>query len=364
MGMRVLYVSCKKGWGGVVTWMQRTALGLEARGHRVWVVSHPDSRFTASASRGVRIIPRRLGMDFNPAMIVYLAALIKRHGIDIVVSNIQKELTIGGSAARLTGVPSIRRIGNEADINPRFRWRQEHLVDHTIAPSESVLRSVERRVGPLDRSKYTVIYNGCRPADHSRQDIADRRRAWGVHETDFVIGYTGQIADVKGLAGLLEAVRDLEQACSGNVLVLTGEGPARPRLEGLAASLGISERVVFAGFSPEPVRAAAAYDMAVLNSSLEGFPNSLVEYMAAGRAVVSTDVGGVGEIVQEGRNGLLVKAGDKRALVEAMVTLRRDSDLRERLGREALSTVETRFSEEVMLDNLETFFESRIAGGR
>lgn len=344
--------------------MQRTALGLEARGHTVWIVSHPESRLTISASPGVRIISKRLGMDFNPVMIAYLVGLIKMHKIQVAVTNIQKEITIGGTAAKLSGIASVRRIGNENDINPRFWWRQRHLVDFTIAPSRSVLEKAEERSGPLDPERYTVIHNGCDPEDYSAEEILRQRRAWGLPDRGFVVGYTGQLAPVKGLDRLVEVFKRLVEVEPNVYLVLTGEGPGRADLEALASDLGISDRVVFAGFSSKPLRAAAAYDVAVLNSSQEGFPNTLVEYMAAGTATVSTDVGGVKEILKHGENGLLTSVGDNAQVFDAITSLLRDEALRRRLGREALRTVKTGFSERVMLDRLESILRSRISGRR
>ncbi len=341
--------------------MHRTALGLEARGHKVWIVSHPDSRFTVSAPRGIRIIPKRLGMDYNPFMILYLVRLIKRNHIDLVVTNIQKEITVGGSAAKLTGIPSIRRIGNENDINHRFRWRQKNLVDYTIAPSISVLDEAKKRVTWLDPAGYTVIHNGRNPTVSSREEIVRQRRLWGLSEKDFIIGSTTQLARVKGLDRLIGVFKTLVDSKVDAYLVITGEGPELPRLEAEAAGLGISERVVFAGFSDEPARVAAAYDVAILNSSQEGFPNTLVEYLSAGTAVVSTDVGGVGEILNHGENGLLVEVGDDRQLLDAISRLQRDRDLRSRLAQAGLKTIENGFSEDMMVDRLERFFQERIS---
>jgi glycosyltransferase involved in cell wall biosynthesis len=362
--MRILYVSSKKGWGGVVSWMERTALGLEARGHKVWIISHPLSRFTMSASRGVRIIPKRLGMDYNPVMILYLVSLIKRNHIDIVVTNIQKEVTVGGGAAKLAGILSIRRIGNENDINPRFRWRQDHLVDHTIAPSKSVLDKVEHKWDKLDRARYTVLYNGCNPAVYSRDEILSQRRAWGLADEDLIIGYTGQLAPVKGLDCLMEAFNALAVSHPDLRLVLSGEGRAKSDLESLAGRLGMGDRIVLAGFSNDPLRAAASYDIAVLNSSQEGFPNTLVEYMAAGTAAISANIGGVAEILKDGENGLLIDAGRTDQLINALAMLLKDTDLRLRLGQAAMKTVEKGFSEDLMVDRLERFFQERLSGRR
>jgi glycosyltransferase involved in cell wall biosynthesis len=275
------------------------------------------------------------------------------------VTNIQKEITVGGSAAKLAGIPSIRRIGNENDINDRFRWRQKHLVDHTIAPSFSVLEKARERVGWLDPARYTVIYNGRNPVAASAAEIAVQRRRWGLSEKDLVIGSTAQLSGVKGLDRLIGVFKTLASRVDAR-LVITGEGSDLPALEAQAAGLGIAELVVFAGFSDRPGMAAAAYDVAVLNSTQEGFPNSLVEYLAAGTAVVSTDVGGVGEILQDGVNGLLVDPGDDEGLLEALTRLADDRDLRLKLGREGLKAIERDFSEDVMVDRLERLFEERI----
>ena len=236
MRMNILYVSSKKGWGGVVSWMHRTALGLESRGHKVWVVSHPDSRLTLSAPAGVRIIPKRLGMDYNPVMILYLAGLIRRNRIGVVVTNIQKEITVGGSAAKIAGARSIRRIGNEHDINPRFRWRQKHLVDHTIAPSKSVLDKAGETVDWMDPARYTVIYNGRNPVAPSAEDISAKRREWGLSEKDFIIGCTGQLARVKGIDRLIGAFKAFSEYQADARLVITGEGP---ELESLKRTMSL-----------------------------------------------------------------------------------------------------------------------------
>jgi glycosyltransferase involved in cell wall biosynthesis len=351
--MDILYVSAKRGWGGVMTWMLRTAVGLEARGHRVWIVSHPRSPFTHAASSRVRIIPKRLGMDANPLAIAYLAALIKSRGISVVVTNIQKEVVIGGLAARLCGIPNVRRVGSERDLNPRVRWRQEHLVDHTIVPCDAVLENA-RKISPwLDPDRFTTIYNGRDPVTYRPEEIAEQRSAWGLSADHLVIGTTAQLTGIKGIAGLVTAFAELAASYPRCRLVVTGQGPDLGNLENLARRLKVADRVVFAGFSVEPTKAAAAYDVAVLNSSIEGFPNALVEYFAAARPVVATDVGGVAEMVKDGENGLVIKPGAGESLVRSLRLLVENAELRRRLGRAAADTLRSTFSEDRMISELE-----------
>jgi glycosyltransferase involved in cell wall biosynthesis len=351
--MNILQVSSKKGWGGVIGWMHRTALALERRGHRVWIISHPGSRFTRSAPRGIRLIPKRLGMDFNPAMIAYLVGFIIKNRIDVVVTNIQKEVVMGGLAARLSRIPNLRRVGSADDVNDRIRWRQEHLVDHTICPSRSVLETIREKAGWVDPGKYTVIYNGRNPVAYSDQEILAQRRQWGIPDGALVIGCTAQLAPVKGLDGLIRAFHTIHRRRPDCYLVISGEGPERSRLEALAGEMAVGNGVVFAGFTLEPMKAAAAYDVAVLNSFSEGFPNTIIEYLAAGRAVISTDVGGVREVLQDGQNGLIIQAGDHDQLHQRLELLIEDGPLRRLLGARGQETVREGFSEDCMVDRLE-----------
>ena len=361
--MKVLFISSKKGWGGVVTSMYRCALGLERRGHRIWILSHPDSLFNRSDPQGVTIIPRKLGMDFNPLMIGYLTAFMRHNSIDVILTNIKKEVVIGGIAARLCGIPNVRRIGSPDDLNDSTRWYQSRLVDHSIVPSDMTLRQARDKVDWLDPDDFTTVHTGRNPVSFTPGELRGQRRRWGLSESDLIIGCTAQLAAVKGLDGLIRVFAGVVAEHPECALVLTGEGPERESLEGLTGEFGISDRVILPGFSRDPGLASAAYDIAVLNSHSEGFPNTLVEYFAAGRAVVCTNVGGIPEIVEDGKNGLMIDPGDNRALGEKILRLVEQPELRQRLGEGALETLKAGFTEERMIEDYELVFE-RVTAGR
>ena len=114
--------------------------------------------------------------------------------------------------------------------------------------------------------------------------------------------------------------------------MIVGDGPERERLERLAASLGIAQRVAFEGWQSDARDFLTTFDVFVLPSRFEGFPLVLLEAMLAGLPVVATDVGSVAEAVQDGETGLLVPPDDVQALNEALHTLLDDPDLRRKLG--------------------------------
>ena len=135
-------------------------------------------------------------------------------------------------------------------------------------------------------------------------------------------------------------IRDIPEV----VFVIAGEGELRPETERLAKELGVEEACLFIGRCASVPALLAISDVCVLSSQAEGFSNSILEYMAAGRAVVATDVGGASEAVIEGQTGHLVEAGDDSAMAERIVDLLRNPERRVAMGRTGRRLVEERFS--------------------
>jgi glycosyltransferase involved in cell wall biosynthesis len=362
--MNILYVSSKKRWGGVSSWMKKTAVSLEKRGHRVIIVAHPKGRFAASAASGLRMIPRKMGMDYNPAVILFLMRLIRTREIQLVVTNIEKEVIAGGIAARLTKIPNIRRVGREDDFNEKLKvkWHHRLLVDHCIVPCNLVRDNAMKRAGWLRASEFTTIYNGKNIREFSQTDIIQQREKWGLTMHDFIVGVTSQLSVQKGLDRLIQVFGRLDGSRRPIYLVINGEGKEREKLQNMVQAYNLSHRIVFGGFTSNPMRAAAAYDIAVSNSSFEGFPNTVVEYFAAGRPVVTTDAGGVTEMATHGEHALIVPVGDNEKLRDSIGRLIRNQTLREELGQKARQRIQNGFSEDHMMDRLENFFKESIQG--
>jgi glycosyltransferase involved in cell wall biosynthesis len=357
--LNLLYISSKKKWGGVSSWMEKTALGLIQRGHRVWIVAHPKGRFICSAHRDLNLLPYKLGMDYNPISIFYLFYLIKIKKIDMVVTNIEKEVAIGGLAARLAGIPNIRRVGREDDFNQRWKvkWHHHLLVDRCIVPCNIIRDNAVKRAPWLNPDHFVTIYNGRNSHNFSTEQIRHQRQKWGINSDSCIIGCTSQLSSAKGIEGLIRVFARIAHSYPYTQLVITGEGKLKNKLLSQTKTLDIQNRVIFAGFSSNPLQAAAAYDIAVCNSSFEGFPNTVVEYFAAGCPVVTTDAGGVTEMARHEYNALLIPCNDDEKLLDGLIRLIDSPYLRTRLGENALKTIVNGFSEKTMLDQLERFYK-------
>ncbi len=357
--MNVLYISSKRSWGGVVTWLKVTAEALNKRGHKVWLITHPYLPVEDNAMPGM-VLRKALGPDYNPLMLLFLVRFIKKNRVDLVITNIQKEVIAGGLAAKVCSIPNIRIIGSANDINARIRKRQERFVTHSIIPCDYVFNKAAQREDWLKRGDFTTIYNGRNLAEYSKAEILAQRREWGLDSSHIILGVICKLGRVKNIAGLLNAFPEIVRKRENVRLVIVGEGPEKKSLMAQADALQITDNVVFAGFTVKPLLCSAAFDVGIINSFSEALPFSLMEYMAAGRAVISTNVGGIGEVIEDGHNGLLIEAGNEAQLTKALFSLIDDPELRARLASNALESIVKRFSEDKMIEKTEETFRKII----
>lgn len=355
--MNILYISSKKSWRGVTTWMVKTALGLEARGHKVYLLSHPNSEINRSLPPGIRLIEKRLGPSYNPVMVCYLVFFIIRKKVDLIITNIDKEVAIGGIAARLTGIPNIRRAGREDDFNNRFRskWCHKLLVDGCIVPCKTLIGNAFKRAPWLNHAQFKVIYNGRDIPEFSEEAKKEQRLAMGIDSGIKILGINSHLHRKKHVEHLIEAYAQIAHDFEDWALVIAGTGPEEQNLKRLVSESGLTENVFFAGFVENPMLVCSIFDIAFSVSKIEGFPNTIVEYMATGRPVIATDAGGVREIIRDGINGFVVPFGDQQALADRMVQLMTRAELRKQFSREAIKTVRESFTEKQMIDNLEKY---------
>jgi len=165
---------------------------------------------------------------------------------------------------------------------------------------------------------------------HLRARRAALRQSLGIGDGEFLWLAAGRLEEPKDYPNLLEAMAMLRPAAPHARLAIAGQGPLEHELRALAASLHLDDVVSFLGFREDVHACMAAADATVLASAWEGLPNVVIESLAAGTPIVSTDVGGVREVIDEGVSGLIVPPRRPLALASAMSALmaRSPSDLR------------------------------------
>jgi glycosyltransferase involved in cell wall biosynthesis len=218
------------------------------------------------------------------------------------------------------------------------RWTTAH-----VGVGQRTSREIERVIG-LARNSVLTIHNGVPDLAPPSNDHPARTPT---------IGAIGRLAAQKGFDVLLRALVDVP----GARLVIVGDGEERGRLEALARELGIADRTSFPGWTEEPRRLLADFDVFALPSRFEGFPLSILEAQLAEVPIVATDVGSVREAVVPDETGLLVAADQPEALAEALDALVGDPERRRRLGRAGREHVLARFTATHMARAFERLYE-------
>ncbi len=252
--------------------------------------------------------------------------------------------------------------------NAPFTIRREILFRLALAGTDAVALVCRRAEGNfvrhriVPRRKAAVVPNGIRThafAAPSPQARAGALRALGLDPGGFHVGIVGRLNPVKDHATLLRAMLPLAAAVPSARLVVIGGGPLQASLEALAASLGIAPHVRFLGDRDDVAALLPALDAFALASISEGYSISLLEASAAGLPIVATDVGGNGEIVQDGRTGRLVPARDPESLGRALAELAADPGKRAAWGSAARAWALAEASIGTMADRYERLYRGQ-----
>ena len=261
--------------------------------------------------------------------------------------------------ARLVGVPltiTSRRWWTAMPrrahgLGNRWAYRMSHLV---LANSPAVARLLCDSDG-IDPRKIVVISNFVDDAAFEmldRQERAAARQAFGIPE-DAVVGViVAMLRPVKDHLSLLRAAAQLAPRRPELHLFLVGIGPSESELRAAARELGIVDRVHFAGYLPSSPNPHQFAEFSVLCSLHEGFPNSIIEAMAAGNPVIATSVGGIPDAVENEVTGILVQPGAPKELAAAIDRLLGDVELRMRFGQAGRERAKARYRAEVVVGGL------------
>ena len=272
--------------------------------------------------------------------------------------------TTAGALARLpVRVASMRETaGMRTSTQKRVQRVAYSLAHHVVANSQAVRQVLIADGVPAE--KVSVIYNGLdlkrlAPQTFSRAETLGLLGLDG--ETDAPRRFISIVAnmrhEVKDHRMFLRAARRVAEVVPDAAFLLAGEGALTDSLRELAAELGISERTYFLGRCERVAELLSVSEICVLSSKAEGFSNSILEYMAAGRPVVATNVGGAAELIREGETGYLVPAGDAEMMAARLIDLLRDPNRSRMMGEAGKRIVEEQFSCEAQLSRTEDLYE-------
>ncbi|MBU1147597.1 MAG: glycosyltransferase family 4 protein [Candidatus Omnitrophica bacterium] len=258
-----------------------------------------------------------------------------------------------------------------------FLWIEKILslfTDRIVTVSEGLKRELVEKYRIAPEKKFSVVELGFELDELLR--LLPKTESGSVN-----IGIIGRLVGVKNHRMLLRVVKHISEIASaaaprsksliwngaaqprndnGVKFTIIGDGELRRELEDYAKELGIEDIVEFRGWVKDVAEIYRDLDIIVLTSLNEGTPVSIIEAMASARPVAATDVGGVRDVVEDGKSGYLVKSGDEEKFAKNLVDLIRDPEKRKRFGQYGRESVKNRFSKDRLIKDAEELYNKLL----
>ncbi len=332
----------------------------------------PLGRQLSEEGFAVEDLRRRPGVDWSVAG--RLRRCVEQHGIDLLHAHQYTPFFYAATARGLRATPPVlftehgrhypdhRRT--KRVIANRFLLRR---ADRVTAVGQFVKQALIDHEG-IGSGRIEVVHNGIDPQIFEQACTPTARAAvrgeWGVADDQPVILQVARFHPVKDHATAIRALAGVVREVPNAVLVMAGDGDRLQEMEGLAQRLGVSGNTRFLGVRQDIPNLMAGADAFILSSLSEGISVTLLEAMAAGLAIATTDVGGNSEIVVEGQTGLLSPRADPEKLSQNLVRLLRDEDLRGRMGRAGRERLHECFTQHRMHGAYQAIYEQMLGVGK
>lgn len=294
-----------------------------------------------------------------PLAVLKLARELRRRRIDIIQTHLYEASLVGLLAAKLARTPvkvltrhhldQALMIGKALPIYAD-KWAAR-TADHIVTLGGAVKEHLVNREG-VPAEKVNVVYQGF---DFEHFSATEReakavRDEFGVREDEILLGTFANFFPTKGHRYLLDAISKIIETHPEVRLFFVGDGGGREVVREYVDKIGLTNKVIFAGFRKDVPSCMAACDLVVHPSLSEAFCQVLIECLSVGTPLISTDVGGAREVVEDGTTGMLVPAADADALIEKITTFIKDRETAKKMAQAGQRFVRERFTIERMID--------------
>jgi len=353
---RILHSESSRGWGGQEHRVMAELRGFQQRGHKVFLVAHPESPVLRRAQDfGMGVVPCLFDRKRLPLDALQLAFWLRRNRIDIVNTHSSRDGWLLGIAARFARTPLLIR-SRHIDVDYPHPSISKHafttFADHVLTTSDRIT-SHFRRIFPIAAEDITTLPTGI---DTDRFTLAGPRAALPVQPGTPVVGMVSVLRYWKGHDTFFRAIHLLRQKREAIQFVVVGGGDL-PVYQQIAIRDGAGPAVTFLGHREDIPEVLRALDVLCIPSKAhEGVPQIGLQALACQTAVVGSDCGGIPEIIREGETGRIFPAEDHEALAARILETLEQKAETDRLRQVGRRMVEEHHSIEVMLNKLEALY--------
>lgn len=334
--------------------------------HLVCLTPGPFAALASNHNISAHTFPMHFPLDLSP--LPHLVGWSKKQAIDLIHTHGSRANLLGRLSARWLGLPCVSTVHSSLAHDYLSPWsaRLALGLDRLTLPLTAGIITVSgylaREVALRGGKRIKTIYNGYsfNPSPPDRASARELfRKQWGIPAQALVVGTIGRLHPTKGQIYLIQAARHLQLKFPNLHLLLIGDGPLRQELSQELNNSSLPHTLT--GYLPLAYEALPAMDLFVLPSVSEGMGLVLLEAMQAGIPIVASAVGGIPEVIRDGREGLLVPAEDVSELTSACTTVLENSNLSESLIRAGLRRC-TDFSMDAMLKDTFQLYTGLLNG--
>jgi glycosyltransferase involved in cell wall biosynthesis len=367
---KVLIGITKSNFGGAQRYVFDIALGARAQGYDVAVLCGGDGVLVQKLkTEGIRVITlpylgRNISIAKDIVSFFFVWKILVQEKPDVFHINSSKLGGIGSFLGRISRIPRVIFTAHGWAFNePRPFWQKSFIkiftwltilfADKTICVSRKTKHDVEHF--PFVKDKLTIIRNGIVPFTLLSRQTARETLVPEISPDTLLVGTLSELHRVKGLDVLLQSWREFKKTHDG-ILVLVGNGEEEQKLKNMSRDMNISESVYFSGFIENARELLSGFDIFTLPSRSEALPYAPLEAGIASLSVIATRVGGIPEIIENEKTGILITKENSHELTEALTLLSQNKNIREKLGHALHQFVLDNYSQEKMLYlTLETY---------
>ena len=354
--MRIALSNSSSKWGGVHKATEILARGFHERGHEVVVLGYPDGMLQERMKDVAPFEPVMKGMDLHPVTLMKINRTLDRHGTDILLAMMKKDVRLSAPVARMRGIPTVVRHANDRALDGGLYDRIFFgtIPDHHIVNSQATRETLLGSAPWINERDVTVIYNGIDPAPLIDAVPADL----DVPPGSVVFGFVGRLEIRKGLIDLATAWRTVAESVPNGWLVITGSGADEQEAR---RAIGDAPRVRWLGYRKDVAQILKSLHVLVVPSHWEGFGFVAAEGMIAGLPVVAANASSLTEIIEDGVSGRLVGSRNPMELASAMIELAVNPEERARLARGGRERVLRAFNVDRMVDGYARVLQETIS---
>lgn len=357
----VLHTEASMGWGGQEIRILREMIGMNERGWSTMVACHPESSlFLNALSHNLAVIPIKWSYRHSLSIVKQIRQTIAECNVQLVNTHSSVDSWLGAIAAKSACVPVVRTRHLSTPI--KGGWNAQllygKLADRIVCTSQKAVSLLQEHLGP--EVPATCVATG---VDTVKLDRASKERQFirkelGLAEDEIAVSTACVLRSWKGLEEFLEAANLLQHLPRLRFFVFGG-GPGLAHYQNLLKTQYPNANVRFMGHVDDVARYLAAMDIfCLLSTAHEGISQASLQAAYLEKPLITTNIGGLGEVCLEGQTGKIVAPKQASQVAHALQMLAHDADLRLQMGKRGHLLVRERFTFSQTLDEMEQIFSS------